>query len=157
MAGSDASRSLATVEKPANPSAFTTKSARSPAAVSRRTDAFADAPNVAASPTSASPITSADAVTAVRRGLRIAFARASTPLGPSARSGRPTAPATGRATVASNSTTPTSSTKAPIATTCTCSNTPVHRVGPSEAEHDHDDADAPWSRRRRSPGDACPR
>ena len=50
--------------------------------MSRRTDAFADSPNVAVSPTSASPITSADAVTAVRRGLRIALARASDPLTP---------------------------------------------------------------------------
>ena len=43
------------------------------------TDAFADSPNVAVRPTSASPITSAEAVTAVRRGFRIALARASEP------------------------------------------------------------------------------
>ena len=46
-------------------------------------------------PTSASPITSADAVTAVRRGFRMALARASDPLMPSTRSGHPTAPASG--------------------------------------------------------------
>ena len=48
--------------------------------MSSRTDALADAPKVAVSPTSARPITSADAVIAVRRGSRIAFARASEPV-----------------------------------------------------------------------------
>ncbi len=89
-----ATRCAAMSENPANPSVFTTKSARSPLAVSRATDARADAPNVAVSPTNASPITRADAVTAVRRGLRIAFSRANAPGAPRWRSGAPITPTT---------------------------------------------------------------
>ena len=74
---------------------------------SRPTDARADAPKVAVRPTSASPITSADAVIAVRRGLRMAFARASDPGRTEAdASGAPRARTAGRATAGSSSTTP---------------------------------------------------
>ena len=98
---------------------------RKPAPVSSRTDARADAPKVAVSPTSASPMTSADAVIAVRRGSRIALARASEPVIPNIRnSGRPTNRASGRATVASRITAPTSTANAPSATTCAWSTSP---------------------------------
>ena len=53
-------------------------------------DCFADAPMIDTKVTSASPIISADAVVAVRRGLRIAFSRASTPDVPRKRAGNPT-------------------------------------------------------------------
>ena len=89
------------------------------------TDALADAPNVAVRPTSASPITSADAVIAVRRGLRIALARASAPGGPKRRNGAPMARTAGRATAGSSITTPTSTPNAPNATTCTWSKMPL--------------------------------
>ncbi len=89
------------------------------------TEARADAPKVAVSPTSASPMTSADAVMAVRRGLRIALARASTPGGPKRRSGAPSACTAGRTTAGSRNTTPTSTANAPSATTCTWSRIPL--------------------------------
>ena len=50
-------------------------------------DFFADAPITATSVIKARPIISADAVVAVRRGLRIAFSRASTPDMPRKRAG----------------------------------------------------------------------
>ena len=70
-------------------------------------------------------MTRADAVIAVRRGLRMAFARASDPGGPSRRSGAPMARTAGRATAGSTITTPASTPNAPIATTCTWSTRPV--------------------------------
>ena len=91
----------------------------------RPTDARADAPNVAVSPTSARPITNADAVMAVRRGFRIALARASVPGGPSRRSGAPIVRTAGRATAGRAMTTPTSTMNAPSATTWTWSIRPV--------------------------------
>ena len=45
-------------------------------------DALAEAAKIVMKPTSATPIMSADAVAAVRRGLRIAFSRASVPVMP---------------------------------------------------------------------------
>ena len=61
-------------------------------------------------------MTSADAVAAVRRGLRVALPRASTPVTPNASAGRPIASASGRANVASIRMTPKNTISAPTAT-----------------------------------------
>ena len=83
-----------------------------------RTDAFADSPKIATITTSARPITSALAVAAVRRGFRIAFPRAIAPVTPvAARTGSPSAPASGRANVASSTITPKNTSRAPTPTT----------------------------------------
>ena len=68
----------------------TKKSARKLSSMICVNDCFADAPMIDTSVTSARPIISADAVVAVRRGLRIAFSRASTPDMPRKRAGNPT-------------------------------------------------------------------
>ena len=80
----------------------TRKSARTLSSMICANDCFADAPMIDTSVTSARPIISADAVVAVRRGLRIAFSRASTPDMPRRRAGtqprklrRPGAPPSG--------------------------------------------------------------
>ena len=77
----------------------TRKSARTLSSMIWLNDCFADAPMIDTSVTSARPIISADAVVAVRRGLRIAFSRASTPDMPRKRAGtQPRNCDTGRAT-----------------------------------------------------------
>ena len=71
-------------------------------------DRDSDAPNTAMAETSASPTIRAEAVWAVRRGLRMEFSRPSRPDMPSRRaSGRPMTLAIGRATAGASIATPT--------------------------------------------------
>ena len=77
-------------------------------------DRDSDAPNTAMAETRASPTISADAVWAVRRGLRMEFSRPSRPDMPSRRaSGRPMTLAIGRATAGASMATPTKISTAP--------------------------------------------
>ena len=70
-------------------------------------DSDSDAPNTAIADTRASPTMSAEAVWAVRRGLRMEFSRPSGPGVPSsAASGRPSRPDSGRATAGASIATP---------------------------------------------------
>ncbi len=103
------------------------------------TCAFADSPRIATIPTSARPMTSALAVAAVRRGLRIAFPRAMAPGTPAAaRTGAPNARASERANTASSTTMPKRRRIAPsptvrsseIASSADCDRTmPTTRIG----------------------------
>ena len=80
-------------------------------------DFEADAPNTAIAETRARPTMSADAVCAVRRGLRIEFSRPSLPGAPSTRaSGRPITLESGRATAGASMVAPTKMTAAPAPT-----------------------------------------
>ena len=73
-----------------------------------------EAPKTAMAETRASPTMSADAVWAVRRGLRMEFSRPSRPEMPSRRaSGRPMTLAIGRATAGARRATPTKISTAP--------------------------------------------
>ena len=63
----------------------------------RSSDALSDAASTVTIATSPSPIMSAEAVDAVRRGLRMAFSRPSLPWIPRRRIGAPITPASGRA------------------------------------------------------------
>ena len=75
---------------------------------------FSDAAKIVNSVTTPTPTMSAAAVPEVRRGLRIAFWRASDPVTPrSHRSGVPMMPLAGRATTGPNTTTPTIVSSAP--------------------------------------------
>ncbi len=81
------------------------------------TDALTDAAKMVTKLTRASPIISAAAVEAVRRGLRIAFSRASLPGWPAQRAnGQPSSRASGRATSGLSTPTPRKITTAPPAT-----------------------------------------
>ena len=79
-----------------------------------------EAPNTAMAETRAMPIMSAEAVWAVRRGLRIEFNRPSFPAAPNARaSGRPIAADNGRATAGASMATPKRTSRAATATSNT--------------------------------------
>jgi hypothetical protein len=80
-------------------------------------DSLSDAANTVNSVTMPTPTMSADAVAAVRRGLRMAFCLASVPVRPrSLASGAPRSPATGRATTGPSTTVPSSVMTAPSPT-----------------------------------------
>ncbi len=76
-------------------------------------DALSDAAKMATIATSPNPIISADAVEAVRRGLRMAFSRPSLPWTPSPRMGAPIAAAIGLATKGDRMAIPTNVAAAP--------------------------------------------
>ena len=80
-------------------------------------EALSELAKIVMSPTSATPIMSAAAVDAVRRGLRTAFSRASVPGIPRHRgSGAPSSRPTGRAITGPSTATPMKSPKTPIPT-----------------------------------------
>ena len=115
ISGSAARRCTTSGENPLNCFVSTTRSARSSPS-DARTEAFADSPKIATISTSARPMTSALAVAAVRRGLRIALPRAIAPVTPAAFTGSPKVAASGRANVASNTITPKNTSSAPSPT-----------------------------------------
>ncbi len=83
-------------------------------------DSDSDAPNTAIADTRASPTMSAEAVCAVRRGLRMEFSRPSCPGVPSsAASGRPSTLDSGRAIAGASIATPTKTHTAPTPTSAT--------------------------------------
>ncbi len=84
-----------------------TRSARTAVSAVWASEAFTDAPSTVNAATTATPIISADAVAAVRRGLRIALRRARRPARPrSTAIGAPITAAAGRATTGPSSTKP---------------------------------------------------
>ena len=90
MPGTSPAARAASGEKPANCDALMMKSARTLVSSELRTEVFTESAKIATSDTSPRPTTSAAAVADVRRGLRIAFPRASVPVTPStAGNGRP--------------------------------------------------------------------
>src|SRR5918996_894469 len=95
--GTARTSSAADVLNPVNVGDVRMKSARGGRWGPADVDALAEAPKTATNTTRPRPIISADAVAAVRRGLRIAFSRASLPGTPSARTGTPIVAATGLA------------------------------------------------------------
>src|SRR3970282_2859294 len=86
-----------TVRKPLNDVEVRMKSAFNVRSRTASVEAFADSPNTATNTTNPRPIIRADAVAAVRRGLRIAFSRPSLPGTPARRIGAPRVPDTGLA------------------------------------------------------------
>jgi hypothetical protein len=80
-----------------NPDALRMKSARSVSSSVADADAFRVVMKTDTNTTSPSPIISAAAVDAVRRGFRFAFSRPSRPVMPSVLAGKPIAAARGRA------------------------------------------------------------
>ena len=118
-------------------------------------DFESDAPKTAIAETRASPTISADAVCAVRRGLRMEFSRPSLPATPNkAARGRPTAPESGRARAGASMATPTKNPTAPRPTSWIAG---FERPTPS-ATPPRTATEAPHAKRRRkdtSP-EACP-
>ncbi len=119
------------------------------------TDHLPEAANTVIPPTSATPIISADAVAAVRRGLRMAFSRASCPRAPVSRgSTSPRTRTTGRASTGLRVATPRNPASAPSRTIGT-----VPLVMPPSTERDaaRDQDQAERDPPPRRPGRSRPR
>ena len=94
-------------------------------------DSLTEAPNTVNRDTTATPTISAEAVPAVRRGLRMALRRASAPGMPRrAAPGAPSSPAAGRATAGPSRIMPTSVSRAPSPVTGSSPSPPVSRPRP---------------------------
>ena len=97
------------------------------------TEAVVDEARMVMNATRPTPIISADALAAVRFGLRIAFLRASSPVTPLSRgSGAPMTRLSGSETVRPSTETPKKTSSAPAPTTmielAMCANSPVNRA-----------------------------
>ena len=118
-----------------------------PLSIASLIDAFVDATKMVMKPTRPTPIISADALAAVRFGLRIAFSRASSPVMPRVRgSGAPITRLSGSETVRPRIDTPKNTSRAPAPTTVTglrnATEQPEHERRDTEAEHRQPDEDA---------------
>ena len=92
----------------------TTQSLRTELSTDALIDALVDAANTVMNATRPTPIISADAVAALRRGLRAAFSRATVPAIPRRRgSGAPSTLVNGRASTGPSTATPTNTSSAP--------------------------------------------
>ena len=139
-----------------NPLPCTRKSARTLSSMICVNDCLADAPMIATRVTSASPIISAEAVVAVRRGFRIAFSRASTPDVPRSRAGtQPRNRDTGRATSGLSIATPMNTRNAATPTTPAAPpGTSSELTLPNRPSASQDDPDDGQQRRRPGSADA---
>ncbi|GIV00261.1 MAG: hypothetical protein KatS3mg014_1876 [Actinomycetota bacterium] len=137
--------------------AETVRSARSVSSRARVNEASSDAERIVTIVTSARPIMSAEAVAAVRLGLRIAFSRPSRAGIPSPATGRPSRRAAGRATSGERLATPRNTRAAPAPTSSAALDDAPERPYPSGSRPPTVTAVPSATRRRNEPPDGVAR